>query len=84
MVVCGLNNHENSAKTRNISSIFIKLLPLIAFAVPLALLYFLNPMDPYLNISAQEFFPVNVEGKNFPVVLHLAGCVGVYSKLGKH
>lgn len=30
------------------------------------------------------FFPVNVEGQNLPVVLHLAGSFRVYSQLGNY
>ena len=45
MVVCGLNKQPKFAKNqRHYSTILIKLLPLIAFAAPLVLLYFLNPM----------------------------------------
>jgi thaumarchaeosortase len=43
----------------------VKLLPLIAFVVPLALLYFLNPADPYLNLSAQDSFNFMWKGRTF-------------------
>ena len=43
----------------------IKLLPLIAFAVPLVLLYFLNPMDQSLNVSAQDSFQSMWKGRTF-------------------
>ncbi len=43
----------------------IKLLPLIAFVVPLALLYLLNPADPYLNLSAQDSFNFMWKGRTF-------------------
>ena len=41
--MCGMNSDSALPKTKDYSSILLKLLPLIAFAVPLALLYFLNP-----------------------------------------
>jgi thaumarchaeosortase len=65
MVVCGLNNQENQPKPEKYSSILIKILPLIAFAAPLALLYFLNPTDPYLKISAQDSFQLMWKGRTF-------------------
>ena len=65
MVVYGLNNQENQPKPKKYSSILIKILPLIAFAAPLALLYFLNPTDPYLNISAQDSFQLMWKGRTF-------------------
>ena len=43
----------------------IKLLPLIAFIVPLALLYLLNPADPYLNLSGQDSFNFMWKGRTF-------------------
>jgi thaumarchaeosortase len=43
----------------------IKLLPLIAFTAPLALLYLLNPMDPYLNLNAQDSFQLMWKGRTF-------------------
>jgi thaumarchaeosortase len=43
----------------------IKLLPLIAFAAPLTLLYILNPVDPYLNLSAQQSFEFMWKGRTF-------------------
>ena len=43
----------------------IKLLPLIAFAAPLALLYLLNPLDPYLKLSARESFEFMWKGRTF-------------------
>ena len=46
MIVLGLNNDQNSPKNKDRSKIFVKLLPLIAFAVPFALLYFLT-MDAH-------------------------------------
>ena len=64
-VVCGLNNQENLSKAKKYSSILIKLLPLIAFAAPLALLYLLNPVDSYLKLSAQDSFQVMWKGRTF-------------------
>jgi thaumarchaeosortase len=43
----------------------LKLLPLIAFTVPLALLYLLNPWDPYLNINTQDSFQLMWKGRTF-------------------
>jgi len=44
---------------------FLNLLPLIAFAVPLALLFILDPMDPYLNLSPQASFQSMWKGRTF-------------------
>jgi thaumarchaeosortase len=67
--VLGLNNDKNSCKNKDRSKIFVKLLPLIAFAVPFALLYFLNPLEPSSNISAQVFaqssFELMWKGRTF-------------------
>lgn len=65
MVVCGLNNQENQPKPEKYSSILIKILPLIAFAAPLALIYFLNPTDPHMKISAQDSFQLMWKGRTF-------------------
>jgi hypothetical protein len=65
MVVLGLKNDSNSPKTKNQSRFFVKILPLIAFAVPMALLFFLNPMDPYLKVSAQDSFQLMWKGRTF-------------------
>jgi len=43
----------------------IKLPPLIAFATPLILLYFLNPMDQNLNVSVQRSFQLMWKGRTF-------------------
>ncbi len=43
----------------------IKLSPLIAFATPLILLYFLNPMDQALNVSVQQSFQWMWKGRTF-------------------
>jgi len=45
--------------------VIVKLLPLFAFAVPLALLYLLNPADPYLQVSAQASFQLMWKGRTF-------------------
>ena len=45
--------------------VIVKLLPLFAFAVPLALLYLLNPSDPYLQVSAQQSFQLMWKGRTF-------------------
>jgi thaumarchaeosortase len=47
------------------AAMFLKLLPLIAFTVPLALLFILNPLDSYLNISAQNSFQSMWKGRTF-------------------
>jgi thaumarchaeosortase len=49
-------NHKEAA---------VKLLPLIAFMAPLALLYLLNPADPYLNLSGQDSFNFMWKGRTF-------------------
>jgi len=43
----------------------VKLSPLIAFVVPLALLYLLNPSDPYLKLSGQQSFDFMWKGRTF-------------------
>lgn len=58
-------NNDSVSPSKERSSIIIKLLPLIAFAIPLALLFFLNPMDPYLNLSAQDSFQLMWKGRTF-------------------
>jgi len=45
--------------------VIVKLLPLIAFVVPLALLYLLNPADPYLQVSPQASFQLMWKGRTF-------------------
>ena len=69
MIVLGFNNDPNSSKNKGRSKIFVKLLPLIAFAVPFALLYFLNPLEPSSNGSAQVFaqssFELMWKGRTF-------------------
>ena len=60
----GMKN-ESSPKNKGYLNTFIKLLPLIAFVVPLALLFLLNPADPYLNLSAQDSFQSMWKGRTF-------------------
>src|SRR5271157_4521390 len=43
----------------------IKLLPFVAFAVPIALLFILNPSDPYLQVNAQASFQLMWKGRTF-------------------
>jgi thaumarchaeosortase len=43
----------------------VKLLPFFAFAVPMALLFLLNPADPYLQVSAQDSFSLMWKGRTF-------------------
>ncbi len=47
------------------TEILIKILPLVAFAIPLAVLYTLNPMDSYLNVSTQDSFELMWKGRTF-------------------
>ena len=63
--VRSLTNNPNPPKNKERQSTIIKLLPLIAFAVPLALLYLLNPMDSYLKVSAQDSFQLMWKGRTF-------------------
>ena len=60
------------SKKTEYSDAIVKLLPLIAFAVPMALLFILNPADPYLQVTSSGVFSVNVERQNLPAVLRLA------------
>ncbi len=53
------------SKLREHSATIVKLLPLLAFVAPLALLYGLNPADPYLNLSAQDSFQLMWKGRTF-------------------
>ncbi len=52
-------------KNRWHSELIIKLMPLFAFIIPLALLYLLNPWDPYLNVTAQDSFQLMWKGRTF-------------------
>ena len=60
-----MTNTSASPKNHELSSILLKLLPLIAFTVPLALLFILNPLDPYLKVSAQDSFQLMWKGRTF-------------------
>ena len=53
------------SKLKEQSDTIVKLLPLFAFVVPLALLFGLNPADPYLNLSAQDSFQLMWKGRTF-------------------
>jgi len=57
-------HHIVSAVKHN-SDAIIKLMPLFAFLVPLALLYFLNLPDPYLQVSSQTSFELMWKGRTF-------------------
>jgi thaumarchaeosortase len=48
-----------------IKQAIFKLLPLVALAVPLLLLYMLNPADQFLNVSAQDSFQLMWKGRTF-------------------
>jgi thaumarchaeosortase len=50
---------------KDYTATFLKLLPLIAFTVPLVLLLILNPLDPYLNLSVQNSFQSMWKGRTF-------------------
>lgn len=52
-------------KIKSHSDTVIKLLPLFAFIAPLALLYLLNPLDPYLKLSARDSFELMWKGRTF-------------------
>ncbi len=45
--------------------LIVKLMPLFAFVIPLALLYLLNPWDPYLSLTAQDSFQLMWKGRTF-------------------
>ena len=40
-------------------------MPLFTFIIPLALIYLLNPWDPYLNLNAQDSFQLMWKGRTF-------------------
>jgi len=62
--MCGMKNESSPKNTEYLNTV-TKLLPLIAFVVPLALLFLLNPADPYLNLSAQDSFQSMWKGRTF-------------------
>ncbi len=51
-------------KTSPYPAYLLKLAPLVAFAVPLALLFLLNPMEPF-NVSVQDSFQLMWKGRTF-------------------
>ena len=52
-------------KIKEHSDAIVKLLPLLAFAAPLAVLFLLNPSDSYLQVSAQGSFSLMWKGRTF-------------------
>jgi thaumarchaeosortase len=60
-----VNTQLQKQKNRMYTDFLIKILPLIAFAFPLFLLYLLNPMDQYLNLSVQDSFQLMWKGRTF-------------------
>ncbi len=54
-----------SSKIRSHSDLIIKLSPLVAFVVPMAILYLLNLPDPYLGPSSQYSFQLMWKGRTF-------------------
>lgn len=53
------------SKVKSYSAYSVKLLPLLAFVVPLVLLYLLNPADPYLKLTGQQSFEFMWKGRTF-------------------
>ena len=60
-----LKKQPSLLKNRDFSTTFMKILPLVAFTIPLALLFFLNPVDPFLKLSAQDSFQLMWKGRTF-------------------
>ena len=58
-----------ASKTKRVVNfdVIVKVLPLLAFIVPVALLYLLNPSDPYLQVSPQASFQLMWKGRTFEV-----------------
>lgn len=52
-------------KIKSQSDLIIKLLPIFAFAIPLAILYLMNLPDPYLGSSSQYSFQLMWKGRTF-------------------
>jgi thaumarchaeosortase len=52
-------------KTAYYTSILLKVLPPLAFAIPLAVLYLLNPFDGSLNVTVQASFELMWKGRTF-------------------
>jgi thaumarchaeosortase len=65
MVVFGLKNEPAPPQTKRIQNFLLKVLPLIAFAIPLAILYLANPWDTYLNVTTQASFELMWKGRTF-------------------
>ena len=61
----GLKHEPSQPKVARYSGFLLKVLPLLAFAVPLAVLYLLNPLDTYLNVSVQASFELMWKGRTF-------------------
>lgn len=61
----GLKNDPAQPKKYLSADFVVKILPLAAFAVPLVILYFFNPMDPYLKVSMQDSFQLMWKGRTF-------------------
>jgi thaumarchaeosortase len=62
--VSGLTNRQTSQENKYLN-LLVRLLPLIAFAAPLVLLYLLNPYDQYLRLTAQDSFQLMWKGRTF-------------------
>jgi thaumarchaeosortase len=56
---------QSSPKKIERADAIVKLLPLLAFGVPMALLFILNPADPYLQVSVQASFQLMWKGRTF-------------------
>jgi len=52
-------------KIKEHSDVIVKLLPMLAFAAPVALLFLLNPSDPFLQVSARGSFSLMWKGRTF-------------------
>ena len=53
------------SKIKQHSDTIVKLLPLVAFVAPVALLYGLNPADSFLKVNAQDSFQLMWKGRTF-------------------
>ncbi len=67
MVVFGLQNEPSQPTIAKYMAFLLKILPLAAFAAPMAILYLINPIDPYLNVSVQASFELMWKGRTFEV-----------------
>ncbi len=65
MNVFGTKNNVAYEKANRFTAFLLKVLPLAAFAIPLVVLYLFNPMDTYLNVSAQQSFELMWKGRTF-------------------